>query len=82
MLILVLNVSQVEHLASMFRTTPKRRIRVRKEVPVFSSFCLFVLPDSVAVALFSFSICPPNPLLLLVQNIADALNVSHTSFIA
>lgn len=36
----------------------------------------------MAVALFSFSICPPNPLLLLVQNIADALNPSHTFFIA
>lgn len=40
------------------------------------------LPSSAAVILFSLSICPPNPLLLLVQNIADVQNLSYTLCIA
>lgn len=73
MLVSELNISQVECLASIFRTTLNRRNE--KEVPVGFGLVVFLVVlgvflgfvlvffFSITVILFSLPTCPPNPLL-------------------
>lgn len=73
MLVSVLNISQVECLASIFITTLNRRNE--KEVPVGFGLVVFLVVlgvflgfvlvffFSITVILFSLPTCPPNPLL-------------------